>query len=93
MPDTFITPVVFRKFCDGDIIALLPDETNDKTHMVNSYMRIGQHGEADYTGIIRKTVPAKPSEYAALKKEMEKLGYVFKVCKKYAIRFRQYRVG
>ena len=73
--------VIFRKFNDGgDIIALFPLEPWDvQGFHCSSYQHQGQHGGAD-TGIIRSgTRPAKPEEYASLKKELESIGYNLEV--------------
>lgn len=43
--------------------------------MTLSYMHIGQHGDADYQGVVSSTKLAKPEEYADLKKELESIGY------------------
>lgn len=63
------TRCVFRKFSDGEIIALFPDEPGDNRGNVSSYMHVGQHGAADYTGVVRSTTPATPEEYDSLRLE------------------------
>ena len=77
------TIVVFRKFKEGDILALFPAERGDNNWAVSSYMHVGQHGAADYTGCIRLTKPATPEEYAPLKRELESIGYVLDVKKRF----------
>lgn len=65
--------VVFRKFKgkDGDVIALLEGvPTNPYTVM--SYMRVGQHGEAN-PQIIFWTKSAKPEEYQELLEELRSI--------------------
>lgn len=70
------TVVIFRKWPDGDILALFPTVPGDVFgNLCNSYEHVGQHGNADYHGCIRQTKPAKPSEYADLKKELGRIGY------------------
>ncbi|MFA5366031.1 MAG: hypothetical protein WC325_12685 [Candidatus Bathyarchaeia archaeon] len=78
------TKVVFRRFKDAnkDVVALFPDEVYDgvgsnlvSTKLCTSYMRLGQHGGADYQYVISDSFPAKLSEYLELKKELEELGY------------------
>ena len=74
------TKVVFRKFKEGDIIALFPrlPGTNDPYRSCMSYQHIGQHGAAD-PGIVSITKLAKPGEYASLAKELRSLGYVLDI--------------
>ena len=47
-----MTKVVFRKWKDGEVIALFPDNTNPYDGTVMSYMHIGQYGDADYGHVI-----------------------------------------
>ena len=65
--------VVFRMF-DGEVIALFPEQDEGRG-LVNSYEHIGQHGGADYHGVISKSRKATPHEYADLKKELTTIGY------------------
>jgi len=77
-----IVPVIFRKWKQSPhtVIALFPTEPATRRRgEVLSYEHIGQHGAADYSGVISLTKPAKPSEYRALKKELEGIGYRLKV--------------
>ena len=70
------TIVIFRRFPDGDVIALfpcLPAECLDPWPC-QSYMHVGQHGAADPL-IVHDTRPAQPPEYASLKAELEQHGY------------------
>ena len=70
------TKVIFRKYKDGQIIALFPEiPWNTCTHTVSSYMHLGQHGGADYTEIIPITQPACKNEYQELLTELETIGY------------------
>ena len=69
------TKVVFRKWKnEGDIIALFP-EIDQGPGCCLSYMHIGQHGGADYSHVIKKTVPAQKEEYADIEKELSFVGY------------------
>jgi len=83
--DTEVTKVIFRKFKDGykEVIALFPEipGTTDP-YTCLSYMRVGQHSSAS-VGIIDSTTLAKPEEYADLKEELERIGYVLDVRKKH----------
>lgn len=71
-----MTKVLFRKWNNGQIIALLPDiPWNNNSYMTTSYMHVGKHGPADYTEVINKTVPARKHEYQELWDELLSLGY------------------
>lgn len=77
MNDNDPVRVIFRVFkTDGDVIALFPDlqaETNRP--LIVSYQHVGQHGSADYFGILADTRPATPDEFKSLKTELEQIGY------------------
>lgn len=65
--------VVFRKWNTrngGGIIALFPAEQHSPGACM-SYEHDGQHGGADYDGVLSLSVPATPAEYANLKRELE----------------------
>jgi hypothetical protein len=70
------TVVIFRKFvCDGSIIALFPEvQAIDSRSCCQSYMHVGQHGQAAYE-LTNQTKLAFPEEYAVLKAELESIGY------------------
>lgn len=71
-----MTKVVFRKWKNGDIIALFPDEPwSQSNYMTTSYMHVGQHGAADYAGVIADTSPAQENEYKDLLNELKTIGY------------------
>lgn len=71
-----MTKVVFRKWKDGDIIALFPDEPWSRSdYSTTSYMHVGQHGAADYVGVIADTRPAREKEYHDLLAELKTIGY------------------
>lgn len=68
--------VVFRKWKDGEIIALFPDEPWSRhDYTTASYMHLGQHGAVDYAGVIAATRPAKEHEYQNLLDELKTIGY------------------
>jgi len=68
--------VIFRKYPDGDVIALFPDIPADEFGFdVLSYMHVGQHGAADYGLVISMTKPATFEEFRALKDELTERGY------------------
>jgi hypothetical protein len=81
------TPVVFRSWstsnaCDPDAVdALFPTLPGnaDGSECV-AYAHIGQHGAADYFGVIARTRPARPAEYAPLLAELRAIGYRVQVC-------------
>lgn len=72
-------PVIFRKFPDGDVIALFGAMAGDMdpSHC-GSYMHVGQHGAAS-PDLVRTTVPATHEEYAALKRELQSPPYEYKL--------------
>lgn len=78
--------VIFRKFKDnGEVIAFFPwIRTGNTGVFCLSYMHNGQHGDASYPH--SKTVPCSPDEYAALKAELESIGYVLDVKSRYYVR-------
>jgi len=71
------TAVVFRKWRDtGTVIALFPELPSDLYgNFCDSYETIGQHGGADYHGVMAQTSPASPSEYESLAIELERIDY------------------
>lgn len=70
------TKVIFRKWKKGGIIALFPYlPWNKNSDAVTSYMHMGQHGPADYAGVIAATTPAGKTESRELLEELESLGY------------------
>lgn len=80
-----MTKVIFRKFRNGEVIALFPQEpaTCDGWLCV-SYMHVGQHGSAD-PFIVNDTKPAMPYEYADLYNELKSIGYNdLAVCKRFS---------
>jgi hypothetical protein len=86
------TTVIFRKFRDGEVIALFPYEIADHNGAVSSYMHVGQHSGADL-GIIQDTKPASPEEYGDLAAELRSIGYDLSIRRRvdrrlYAIKFR-----
>lgn len=77
------TRVVFRKWYrkeDGNsVIALFPDQQDPRTGTVESYEHVGQHGGADYIGVVSRTRLATPEEYADLKRELESVPYHYQL--------------
>ena len=75
------TDVIFRKWKDGDIVALFPYEIESGLNFCLSYEHNGQHGRASLD-IIKVTKPAGIAESEFLKKELESLGYDLNVVKR-----------
>lgn len=73
------TKVVFRKWPEGDILALFPDMNHGYGGLCASYQHIGQHSGADYSHCIAATRPATLEEYAPLAAELESIGYGLKI--------------
>lgn len=71
--------MVFRVYRGGAIIALMPEllfnESLYGQRLVTSYMRVGQHGAADYRAVIARTRPARAEEYEPLLRELTGVGY------------------
>lgn len=71
------TLVVFRRWRDsGDTIALFPAIPSDiDGWLCLSYEHVGQHGGADYCGVVAATRPATDEEAASLAEELARIGY------------------
>lgn len=74
------TKMVFRRWRDGEVIALMPEEPADPNgYLCQSYMRVGQHGAANYEHVIAKTVPVSresvESDLLQLMDELKGIGY------------------
>jgi hypothetical protein len=71
------TIVLFRvkrgKQYAGEVTAVFPCEPWSSAHDMACCAHVGQHGSCD-TGWYRTTRPAKPEEYADLKRELESYG-------------------
>jgi hypothetical protein len=72
------TVMIFRKYKNGEVIALMPYEIADMQGHIMSYMHQVQHCATDYNGVVSQTKLAKPEEYAELLKELEWVGYEVK---------------
>ena len=71
------TLVVFRRWRDSsNIIALFPEIPTDLNgRHCEAYEHVGQHGGADYHGVVRATRPATMEEAAPLAEELRRVGY------------------
>ena len=69
--------VIFRVWRQKpqNVIALFPDEDFDGRGHCSSYEHIGQHGAADFFGVLRPSRLPTPEEYAPLQRELEQIGY------------------
>jgi hypothetical protein len=69
--------VVFRRWRDsGDIVALFPEVPADIFgDFCEAYEYVGQHGGADYHGVIQATTPVEPVNATILAEELERIGY------------------
>jgi hypothetical protein len=66
--------VIFRRFPhDGAVIALFPDQYNERTGDIMSYMELGQHAET--APDFGDTKPAEPGDYYNLEQELIRQGY------------------
>lgn len=73
--------VAFRKFDDGEVIAIFPNiypVAENSTANVLSYMHVGQHGMASEC-LVNELEKASKEEYTPLKKELEMIGYSINV--------------
>lgn len=64
--------VIYRKFPEGDVIALFPEIPGNNPWYCNSYMHVGQHGDAA-VNIVNDTLPASPNEYKDLHAELQSI--------------------
>ncbi|MCS2721899.1 hypothetical protein NXW08_00310 [Bacteroides uniformis] len=70
------TRVVFRRYPDGQVIALFPDiPWSGQRGEVTSYMHLGQHGAADYLHVLATARLATEDEYGDLLFELQSIGY------------------
>ena len=76
--------VVFRRWKDtGDVIALFPELPADLGgDHCDAYEHVGQHGGADYHGVIQQTTPCSPKQSADLAAELRTIGYLLKPVKR-----------
>ena len=76
--------VVFRRWKhSGDIIALFPEIPADLAgRYCEAYEHVGQHGRADYYGVMRATMPVELHEAEDLNEELTKIGYKLRPIKR-----------
>lgn len=68
------TAVIFRRFEEGDIIALFPSLPCDDSGLITSYQHIGQHSGAS-PDLIHELAPVPEADYAPLLAELVSVGY------------------
>lgn len=78
--DNLTIDVQFRKFKNGDVLAVFPYEISNRTNVL-SYMHVGQHSDCAWD-INNSTKAATESEYNDLKIELESIGYKLNVIKR-----------
>jgi hypothetical protein len=79
MSETDTVRMVFRAYPrEGGTIALMPD-LEEARGLCMSFMHVGQHGAADYAGVVRQTRPATAAEVATLRRELEAPPYKYRV--------------
>lgn len=85
--------VVFRRWKScGSLIALFPELPADiYGRYCDSYEHVGQHGGADYGGVIQSTVPVKPEDTADLAEELTRIGYCLRSIKRASWRHHERR--
>lgn len=78
--------VIYRVYRSGnkEVIALFPQYAVDTTgYNCQSYMHVGQHGDATPNIVISQTRLAKFNEYKDLHTELQQIGYNLRIVKKF----------
>ena len=75
------TRVIFKKFPDGEVVACLLDVPANR-YCVVTYQHVGQHSEGDISTTASFS-PANVGEYGSLQEELESMGYVLEIRKKF----------
>jgi hypothetical protein len=85
------TKVIFRKWDNGDVIALFPEIAVDMIgKYCDSYMQAGQHSAAS-PDLVRNTKPATKEDYARLYNELTVIGYNLEIIKRFRYSHQQTR--
>lgn len=83
------TKVIFRKYKDGEIIALFPETIRfSSTYWIDCFTLVGEHSYADYYSTIRNTKLATENEYRNLYDILENRGYNLNVQKRIGINYK-----
>jgi hypothetical protein len=87
------TLVVFRRWRDtGSIIALFPELPSDSQgRFCDAYEHVGQHGGADFLGVVQVTRPVRIDEAEDLIAELTQIGYRLKPAKRASQRVHESR--
>jgi len=95
MTNTIPTDVVFRRWKDnGDVIALFPEIPSDYDgYFCRSYEHVGQHGGADFYGVVSATAPVAPQDYERLAKELTVIGYQVRTVKRASRQMHEKRIA
>jgi hypothetical protein len=87
------TLVVFRRWKDSDdIIALFPELPADYQGLYcDAFEHCGQHGGADYFGVIHATSPVTEEDASPLIEELKRIGYRLRPIKRASYRMHEAR--
>lgn len=81
--DKHFTRVAFRKFEDGSVIAIMPDDIwldGRNNTLLTSYMHVGKHGGCSHELLTELDIAVR-KEYKDLWRELESLGYKLRLYK------------
>lgn len=85
--DTEKTKAIFRKSRNNNVnvFAVFPTLAGDSNpyHTCLSYALMGQHCACS-TDVMQWTRPAKPEEYKDLAEELESIGYILQIAKRFS---------
>ena len=76
------TEVIFRKFPEGDVIAIFPFEKFDLNGNYTSYMHIGQHGGCSLD-LAKDLIKPSKEECQDLIEELGSIGYNLDILNEY----------
>lgn len=76
-----ITPVIFRKEKDGEILAVFP-YLSYRNYTIDCYAHLGQHQTCTWPYVQYRTKKANPEEYKHLYNELVSIGYQLRILHK-----------
>ena len=85
------TLVIFRKYREGDIVALFPEIASDMDYV--DYCKGFPEGSYNIGDVMCETTPATPKEYSKLAKRLRQLDYNLKVVKQFEFEHVQARIN